>query len=1843
MTMADKDSRSSRLRVNPDGNKASISPSSSSRISSAKRIGSATAAKASVEYEIQPLPRRPSYSSSLAISRYSPLLRSSSPLLSRTLSVDDEYQPTGQEEVNDDDEDEEEEEEGNETSGDNSADASDQEEEEEDLISFGGDEDDVDPSSPLHESRQQLFRHSPSPNHGTLKTIPEGQELPQPPSVHVQDVSVEGSESSRLLKVRREMKVTMDVPRSTSQSPEISFQQQQLLNASDDSDDNGDEDPPSSDHRMGSTRNSLRSKSSHDNISSNIVHGALHRHATQTRSSAHTLEVDPDQLSHRGSQRGKANATSAEPPTNTRQGTGPATQMLGADDGFHPSRRRREAKAQNRRTTAFSRLLSWGRKAEPTTEISDQQQSLNVSVTQDTLASSRSASSSQHQQLQHQEQPSEEQPEQRRPFITIKVTDSVRSKTNADAANATGKKSGWSLRRHKTKHKGEEGQGNVQGAAVTSSNTNDTSVNSSAHDVDHNQKVETPRYFTEEEIQRYMAAYSRMEDAKQGRDEHGILYVQERGRLATAFFNIRNSKAYEYLFVSVVFMHLVIAYFEDVRTKTYWALSVIPVVFYAFDAGMKMHYMSPKAFISKRWNQVHIICTLLFFIDFLLLLQGQLQVFRLLRPWIYLSKDKELRRFFQALLAIRGTIATLLLYVSLYVLFFASMAVHLFDEIYSKTCLDEQSVNFTGAFDNVLVAFVHMFVLATSENYPDVMLPAFRYSWSGFLFFGLFVLLALFYVLPMALALVNDAFWRAQGLQWKKDRKKERKTLIKAFNILDVNSVGWLTLEQWCDFMTVVRPQLPRSAHELTYQLACAGKPVLDWENFLEITNVLKAKLKARRSELRAVSDRLKPLQLRIHRLVRSDAWNTFICTLACIHWFAFCLKWEGRPESFLLVIKVVQTFNVIVFITEIGLKVFTNGWDFERDASVFKISVHALEYVSVLASTIGVVLYWAGSCADGACAIIGGAFQILRLAYRFKSNLTFLQTVEGILEISFKLIAIIAFMMFSYSALAFEMYRDVPPFFPYYCVSEFAADTCAIVNDTTAGNFDTLSCSSFVMFQMFTTSNWHELMSHVAENRTPWDSLFFISLYVMMQVILMSLMVGTSIEAFFLIRENKTKASKEKKTSEKKDPSTAGKDKRKRNFFTTVQRLSLFTRKRKKDRPDSVLVNVAPAETADVDESHDHAAEERRRKLEQRKMERKMKRKEKQSGKLPSRCVAIVNEKMHMAGDLPLVKGDVIDILDQKDGRYKGKCRGRAGWFDAKCVLVVLDEDMINALEQNTDVKYEFNLHKAHLAQATDDFLIMNSGVSRRDMVSDKITNMNADELIELNNLAKANLFARGFKKLANTPLRNNKVAPTPAESGTATPVNGRSPAPSRRAHISTSTPTRASESVSINSKAKALAASFLEQAQHRHSERNEEHSGDDGDKSKSHEESSEHGSRSSSEVLFPMRDTSRERQSQEFRRLSDVPEEPTGNSSWDKHRNRVKQLLEYGDAGVHDTDTDNSDRSHHQSQQDAGHKHGDQESLQLNTLNRAAKLAAQVIDSTPSKSAMKSPVASTTTSMEDFTDTSRTGRKKVLFAESVKKQDGSRKDMVIAQQKERAKADGKPPEWLESFLQKKNVRVIEGKLAPKPASPPRRSSLAERPGTPHSRPSWQQEPDSSSPQEAKRKPSTPLQPQAQPSLQTDAAIPEKDRRSVEEKTAVKADKVQHQETSATEVVQDRPALNADTPKVEPTEEKQSNMSSKIAPSPAASKPSFQLSGQSQAMAQFKAAMEEKRRLAAASDQNTKDKREQSTPPRKKDISKETETTTKQSQRNTDAQQDEDNGFDVLARINQLNETLDV
>eukprot|EP01147_Barroeca_monosierra_P006750 gene6750-370_t len=674
-------------------------------------------------------------------------------------------------------------------------------------------------------------------------------------------------------------------------------------------------------------------------------------------------------------------------------------------------------------------------------------------------------------------------------------------------------KNGWwsrfginRMRRNElTSHEGVEDSNNSDGHANLNNFETDNNQNKDEFRTQKNEKygnqtvdpISVSPGHSSEDIDRFFTAYYHIKDAMQGRDKHGIVFVRERGPTAKFLFDTRNSGLYGYLYISMVCLHVIGSYFEHTRRPGFWLWSALPISFYFIDSAVKMYYMSVRNYFSKRWNIVQVACSILFLIDLISLIHGHVQPFRLLRPWIYLSKDKELRRFFQALFAMYKMLANLMLYYIIYVTFFAAIGVHLFNQMYQQTC----DSALTGAFDDILIASVHMFTLTTSENYPSVMFPAFFTTSTSFIFFGLFSLIAFFYVMPMVLALVNDAFWQSQARQWKKDRKKERKTLIKAFNLLDVNSAGWLSREQWCDFMAVVKPKLPRTAHELTYDLACSGHPVLNWENFLEITRVLKSKLRVRRNKLRTVSDRWQPLQKRLHTFVTSQAGNLIICCLIALHWLSFCLKWEGRPMTVELVLKAIETFTVMIFVLELAVKSFVFGWLFDGDTAVLKIPVFALEYLFVTCGLVSSFVYWTGISTEGYVSVIGSAPQLLRLAYRFKGNLEFLQIVDGILEISFKLIAMVAFVMYSYSVMGLELYRDIPAFDPFYCASSFDEDGCVIEgtrnNETnpTPGTFDNLGCTTLAIFQVFTTEDWDDIMEGVMEFRSNWDSLFFISL----------------------------------------------------------------------------------------------------------------------------------------------------------------------------------------------------------------------------------------------------------------------------------------------------------------------------------------------------------------------------------------------------------------------------------------------------------------------------------------------------------------------------------------------------------------------------------------------------------------------------------------------------------------------------------------------------------------------------------------------------------------------------
>ena len=65
-------------------------------------------------------------------------------------------------------------------------------------------------------------------------------------------------------------------------------------------------------------------------------------------------------------------------------------------------------------------------------------------------------------------------------------------------------------------------------------------------------------------------------------------------------------------------------------------------------------------------------------------------------------------------------------------------------------------------------------------------------------------------------------------------------------------------------------------------------------------------------------------------------------------------------------------------------------------------------------------------------------------------------------------------------------------------------------------------------------------------------------------------------------------------------------------------------------------------------------------------------------------KCVSVENYKPRSLNELPISKGDIIEILLREPERWKGKCGGRTGWIQPEKVLPVMSIEDLEKFDLN-------------------------------------------------------------------------------------------------------------------------------------------------------------------------------------------------------------------------------------------------------------------------------------------------------------------------------------------------------------------------------------------------------------------------------------------------------------------------------------------------------------------------------------------------------------------------------
>ena len=101
-----------------------------------------------------------------------------------------------------------------------------------------------------------------------------------------------------------------------------------------------------------------------------------------------------------------------------------------------------------------------------------------------------------------------------------------------------------------------------------------------------------------------------------------------------------------------------------------------------------------------------------------------------------------------------------------------------------------------------------MYVLYTTENYPDIQQPAYEKNKLYFVYFGSFLMLVMFFLGNLAIPTLYRAFKTNHHREALHGRILERTALLAAFQLLDMEKQGYLGVNQFKKVLRQVRPEM---------------------------------------------------------------------------------------------------------------------------------------------------------------------------------------------------------------------------------------------------------------------------------------------------------------------------------------------------------------------------------------------------------------------------------------------------------------------------------------------------------------------------------------------------------------------------------------------------------------------------------------------------------------------------------------------------------------------------------------------------------------------------------------------------------------------------------------------------------------------------------------------------------------------------------------------------------------------------------------------------------------------------------------------------------------------------
>ncbi|GJQ79890.1 hypothetical protein Trydic_g18337 [Trypoxylus dichotomus] len=556
-------------------------------------------------------------------------------------------------------------------------------------------------------------------------------------------------------------------------------------------------------------------------------------------------------------------------------------------------------------------------------------------------------------------------------------------------------------------------------------------------------------------------------------------------------------------------------------------LEMVTLGIIAIELALKLRWTGIDTVIKHKRTTLKGVTLIIMFLETLVVMirrESHFRVTRALRP-IFLIDTRacgNVRRFIRQILQSLPPILDMLGLLMFFVCSYALLGYFLFSEnhtnLYFKTLPD---------------SFVSMFVLLTTANFPDVMMPSYATSKFNAIFYISYISICLYVLMNLMLAVVYETFTGIERDKFRKLLLHKRRACNLAFRLLVSKSSP--TTVRFRQFLGMMRYYSPRTSLKdivLMFRLMnTTGDGALTSEQFMNIYDVAHLKWHMKDPPDPWFSAAWPPLRCFCRAARRLILWPYFdhvvymliigngLAMLARVIQYAGSL--EDSARNF---IASWDTYLFMaLFLVEAMLKIIALGWN-EYMASgwnVFDLSV-------TLAAIFGSLLLLARP--SFTAVVVLRPLRLLRLFKMKKRYRDIFGTLVLLSPLMWSTAIVMMVVYYFFAIIGMELFSKYD--LKNCCINTTVQNFYHYSEDSTAigyyylNSFTDLLTSGVTLFELTVVNNWFIIMDAFASVAGPWSRIFFMSFYLFTMVVL-TIVVASVLEAFRFRIQYKKQTSK--------------------------------------------------------------------------------------------------------------------------------------------------------------------------------------------------------------------------------------------------------------------------------------------------------------------------------------------------------------------------------------------------------------------------------------------------------------------------------------------------------------------------------------------------------------------------------------------------------------------------------------------------------------------------------------------------------------------------------------------